>query len=124
MSWPALAAGSFAAIRRLTTAGSMTIARHVQCALQTGKLAEVGGHDRLGAAPHEEEQGFAAPAAGGMADDVTGAFGGGEGGLRGTEGEAVGADAEVVARERPLGRGGPVSEVQHSFDQSVSLSDE
>src|SRR6516225_911050 len=98
MSWPALAAGSFAAIRRLTTAGSMTIARHVQCALQTGKLAEVGGHDRLGAAPHEEEQGFAAPAAGGMADDITGSFRCRQRGLSRSQDKAIRLSADRLAR--------------------------
>ena len=71
------------------------------------QFAEVGGDDGLRAAPDEEEEGFATPTAGGVADDEAGALCGGEGGLRGAEDKAVGPAAELVVRaSRLLANGG------------------
>ena len=53
--------------------------------LNPRQLAEVRVQHALRAAPDEEEQSFAAPAAGGVADDEAGPFGGGERGLGGPQ---------------------------------------
>ena len=52
----------------------------------------------LWAAPHQKEQRFAAPAAGGMAGDVAGAFGGRQRRLGGTQHQAVSAGSQIIGR--------------------------
>jgi len=65
---------------------------------QSRQFAQVRGHHRLWAAPHQKEQRFAAPAAGGMAGDVAGAFGGRQRRLGGTQHQAVSAGSQIIGR--------------------------
>src|SRR5947209_2160868 len=65
--------------------------------LQPSHFAEVRRHDGLRATPDKEEESFAAPAAGGMAEEVAGTFGGGQRGLRGSQNEAVGSSTDRFA---------------------------
>ena len=69
-----------------------------------GQLAQIGRQHRLRAAPDQKEQGFAAPAAGRMADDVAGSLCGRKRGLRGAQHETVGPGRAVprwCTRSRP-----------------------
>ena len=67
---------------------ALSVVRNVQ-AFRAGSEFGSGGSYDCG-------ERFAAPAAGGMPDNVASALGRGEGSLGGAEGEAVRADAELV----------------------------
>ena len=66
--------------------------------LQPRQLAEVRLHDRRRAAPDEKEQGFAAPAAGWMADNVAGPFAAAKHCLCRSQDEAVSASPQRFVR--------------------------